>query len=66
VPYRGQPGKEGDSEPPAKRPRLLANSQPLVIVRRKCSLIVVGNQREEKKKVDYLILFPPLVRIGFK
>jgi len=63
VPYCGRTGKEGDSEPPAKRPRLLANSQPLV--RRKCSLIVGGNQREGKKKVDYSILFPPLVRIGF-
>ena len=57
----GRTGKEGDSEPP---PRLLANSQPLVI--RRCSLIVGGNQREGKKKVDSSILFPPLVRIGFK
>lgn len=56
----GRTGKEGDSEPPAKRPRLLANYQPLVI--RKCSFIVGG--REGKKKVDYSILFPPLVRIG--
>lgn len=62
MPYRGQTGKEGDSEPPAKRPRLLSNSQPLV--RRKCSLIVGG--KEDKKKVDSSILFPPLVRIGFK
>ncbi|MCD7450001.1 hypothetical protein HAX54_002718 [Datura stramonium] len=30
VPYCGRTGKEGDSEPPAKRPRLLANSQPPV------------------------------------
>lgn len=34
--------KGGDSEPPAKRPGLLANSQPLV--RRKCSLIVEGKE----------------------
>lgn len=53
MPYCGRTGKEGDSEPPAKRPRLLANSQPLV--RRKCSLIVGGNQREGKNKVDYSI-----------
>ena len=45
---RGRAGKEGGSEPPAKRPRLLTNSQPLV--RRKCSLIVGGNQQEGKKK----------------
>lgn len=60
MPYRGRTGKEGDSEPPAKRPRLLANSQPLV--RRK---FLFGG-REGKKKVDYSILFSPLVRIGFK
>jgi hypothetical protein len=63
VPYRGRTGKEGLEEP-AKRPRLLADSQPLV--RRKCSLIVGGDQRKGKTKVDYLILFPPFVRIGFK
>jgi len=37
------PERRGDSEPPAKRPRLLANSQPLV--RRKCSLIVGGIEK---------------------
>ncbi|MCD7465350.1 hypothetical protein HAX54_001150 [Datura stramonium] len=62
VPYCGRTEKEGDCEPPAKRLRFLANSQPLV--RRKCSLIVGGNQREGKNKVDYSIMFPPLVRIG--
>jgi hypothetical protein len=46
VPYRGRTRKEGDSEPPAKRQRLLANSQPLV--RRTCSLIV--EEKEGKKK----------------